>query len=115
MAKSVLSPVELQILALITTERTGRQVAELYRHEAGRRIAHGSLYTSLRRLRARGLVTAREDRAEDCRIRYFLATREGMEALQRSRAYYGRLGYFGLAAETIGSVRESGPAGAGTR
>ena len=72
--------------------------------ESGRRIAHGSLYTTFRRLRARGLVAAREDKDGDARIRFFLATRDGMNLLQRSRAYYGRLGHYGLLADGIKSL-----------
>lgn len=104
MVTRILSPMELQLLALVTTERTGREVAELYGRESGRRIAHGSLYTTFRRLRARGLVTAREDKGNDARIRFFLATRDGMNLLQRSRAYYGRLGHYGLFADAMESV-----------
>ena len=105
MAKSVLSPVELQILALVVDERTGRDVAALFEREAGRRIPFGSLYTSFRRMRARGLVTSREDRDQDGRIKYFLATPRGLATLQRSRAFYGRLGYFGLVAEGLEAAR----------
>ncbi len=105
MNQRTLSPQELQLLSLITTARTGRQVAALYRQESGQRISWGSLYTSLRRMRTRGLVASREEPDEDGRIKYFLATQQGLAALQRSRAFYGRLGYFGLVSEDAELVR----------
>ena len=101
MVKKTLAPIELQILALVVQERTGREVAALFEREAGRRIPFGSLYTSFRRMGARGLVTSREEPDEDGRIKYFLATPQGLAALQRSRAFYGKLGYFGLLAESV--------------
>ncbi len=100
--RSVVSPAELQVLALVATERTGPEIASLYRQEARRDLPHGTLYAALRRLRGRHLVASREEPGEDARIRYFVATPQGLASLQWSRAFYGRLGYFGLVAESAG-------------
>ena len=103
--KSVVSPAELQVLALVATERTGPEIASLYRQEAQRDLPHGTLYAALRRLRGRGLVADREEPDVDRRIRVFRATREGLAALQRSRAFYGRLSFFGVGADGVESAR----------
>ena len=103
MVGDVLPPVEMQILALVVEQRTGREVAALFERETGRRIPFGSLYTSFRRMRARGFVTSREQPDEDARFKYFMATPRGVAALDRSRTFYRRLGCVGLVAEAVES------------
>ena len=93
---SALSPVETRLLALIETERSGPEIAALYRKETGTRIARGTFYTSMRRLRRRSLVRMRLDRYGDQRTRLFAATDEGRTALAESRARYLELAKFGL-------------------
>ena len=94
--KTMLSPVGLKVLALVLEERTGREVASLYRHQTGKRIPHGTLYSTLRRLRARGWVRMREDRDLDPRVRLFVATAEGTGELERAREHYADLASFAL-------------------
>ena len=91
----MLSPAELRVLALVTVEQTGSDIAHLYRVESGDVIPHGTLYSTLRRLRARGLVTSREQRELDGRTKHFFVTPSGEEALRNSREFYIQLGRFG--------------------
>ena len=93
--RTILTAAELRLIALIQTERSGRQLARIYRAETGREIPHGSLYTLLRRLRARGLVTMRRDQYEDGRVRFFFVTEVGRRELERARLYYAGLAEFG--------------------
>jgi DNA-binding PadR family transcriptional regulator len=55
------SPVETQLLALVDTERSGREVAKLYQEETGKEMPYGTLYTTFRRLKEAGWVTSRDD------------------------------------------------------
>ena len=96
MRTKTLSPTELQLLSLVTTERTGREVAKSYRRATGRRISYGTLYTTFRRLRERGLVRMRGDQYEDGRIRFFRITAAGAHALDRAREHYASLAAFGV-------------------
>ena len=94
--KTVLSPAELKVLALILEERSGRDVARLYWQQTGGRIPHGTLYSTLRRMRERGWVRMREDRDLDPRIRLFAATADGAHELECTREHYAELAEFGL-------------------
>ena len=94
MAKKILSPTEFRLLALVTTERSGREAAKLYRKETGKRISYGTLYTTFRRLREQGWVRVRDDRDEDGRVRFFLVTATGSRALDLSRQHYQELAAF---------------------
>ncbi len=92
--KKVLTPVELQLLALVTSERSGREVARLYREETGEPVPFGTLYATLRRLRERGWVRMRSDQSEDGRVRFFLITATGADALENARDRYANLAGF---------------------
>ena len=92
----MLSAVELKVLALVSEERSGREVAGLYRQQTGDQIPHGTLYSTLRRLRERGWVRMRADRELDPRVRLFSATAEGADELARAREHYAELAGFGL-------------------
>ncbi len=94
--KTMLSPAELKVLALVSEERSGREVAHLYRQQTGERIPFGTLYSTLRRMRERGWVRMRRDREFDPRIRLFVATADGLKQLDRARGHYGELAHFGL-------------------
>ena len=96
MTKKVLTPVELQLLALVTSERSGREVARLCREETGEPVPFGTLYATFRRLRRRGFVQMRSDQYEDGRVRFFLITNAGAHVLERSRAHYARVSTFGV-------------------
>lgn len=91
------SPVETQLLALVDSERSGREVAKLYQQETGKEIPYGTLYTTFRRLKEAGWVTARDDEDEDGRVRYFRITGIGAAALSDARDYYRGLAGFALA------------------
>ena len=102
--KIMLSPAELKVLALVSEERSGQEVARLYGQQTGEQIPHGTLYSSLRRLRERGWVRMRSDRELDPRVRLFLATKEGADELERARGHYAELSIFGQSA----SLRRTG-------
>lgn len=89
------SPIELQLLALVVSERSGREVAKLFEKETGHPISYGTLYTTYRRLREAGWVTVREDEDQDGRIRFFRITALGADALDHGRQYYAGLAAFG--------------------
>ena len=91
----MLSPAEVKVLALVSEERSGREVARLYGQQTGERIPHGTLYSTLRRMRERGWVRMRQDRELDPRIRLFVATVEGTHELERARSHYAHLSQFG--------------------
>ena len=86
--KTMLSAVELKVLALVSEERSGREVAGLYRKQTGSKIPHGTLYSTLRRLRERGWVRMHRDRKLDPRIRLFVATAAGTSELEQTRSQY---------------------------
>lgn len=90
------SNVEFQLLALVVTERSGRDVAQLFKKETGRTISYGTLYTTFRRLREWGWVTVRDDEDEDGRVRWFRITAAGSKAMERARDAYRGLAEFGL-------------------
>jgi DNA-binding PadR family transcriptional regulator len=90
------SPVETQLLALVDTELSGREVAKLYQEETGKEMPYGTLYTTFRRLKEAGWVTSRDDEDEDGRVRYFRITGAGAGALSEARDYYRRLAGFAL-------------------
>ena len=97
MARKVLSPVELQILALVVEERTGREVAALFEREAGRRIPFGSLYTSFRRMRVRGLMTIGAHVADEAIVRAsFARLRNLQEDVARSARTAVQMDYLSM-------------------
>jgi DNA-binding PadR family transcriptional regulator len=91
------SPLEMQLLALIADdERSGREVAQMYKAETGEAIGYGSLYTCFRRMVEAGWVKVRDDLDEDGRVRYFKIDVNGRRALQNGRAFYAGISTFGL-------------------
>ncbi|MBK8096041.1 MAG: PadR family transcriptional regulator [Planctomycetes bacterium] len=90
------STVEFQLLALVVTERSGRDVAHALKNETGRTISYGTLYTTFRRLRESGWVSVRDDVDEDGRVRWFRITAAGLKAMERAREQYRGLAEFGL-------------------
>lgn len=87
---------EFRLLALVVTERSGRDVAKAFEKAAGRPISYGTLYVTFGRLRESGWVTVRDDEDEDGRVRWFRITAEGAEAMKRARDHYHGLATFGL-------------------
>lgn len=90
------SSTEFQLLTLVVTERSGRDVAQLFKKETGRTISYGTLYTTFRRLREWGWVTVRDDGDEDGRVRWFRITASGSKAMDRAREQFRGLAEFGL-------------------
>jgi DNA-binding PadR family transcriptional regulator len=109
MPAKIPSGVELQLLALVVRERSGIEVADLYERETKTSISPGTLYTTFRRMREAGWVSAQDGVDEDGRIRYFKLTAIGATALEKGRSYYRDLSRFGksvsnLSARTAGVV-----------
>lgn len=90
------SEIEMKLLALVATERSGREAAKKFKAVEGRPMSYGTLYTTFRRLKEAGWVTMRDDADADGRVRYFKITGRGVDALERARRYHERLATFGL-------------------
>jgi DNA-binding PadR family transcriptional regulator len=86
------SPCEFELLSLALMERSGREIAGLYRSATGKPIAYGTLYTTLRRMKERGWVSSRESADADGRLRFFRITGKGTRAreqfTERTNAWY---------------------------
>jgi DNA-binding PadR family transcriptional regulator len=83
---------EMELLSLIAAhERSGREVAKLYEQETGRAISYGTLYTTFRRMKEHGWVTATDDVDGDGRVRYFNITRAGLNALDSGKRWHHHL------------------------
>jgi DNA-binding PadR family transcriptional regulator len=93
---AALSPLETILLALASTEQSGRDIAKRFEEEARWKISSGSLYTTFRRMKKRGLVTVCQGGSGDARFRRFNVTRSGINALKRSRGHYLAVANFGL-------------------
>lgn len=82
MPKKILSEREVELLQLLYSEITGREVAKAYRAKYGRAISYGTLYTTLRRMAENGLVEiTREDVDQDGRFRYYRILGAGTASL----------------------------------
>jgi DNA-binding PadR family transcriptional regulator len=89
------SATEYQLLTLVVTERTGREVAKAFKRATGQMISYGTLYTTFRRLKDWGWVTVRDDEDEDGRVRWFQITVAGAKAMERARDRFRELAEFG--------------------
>ena len=90
------TPLELQLLALVVTRRSGREVAARYKDETGESISYGTLYTTFRRLKEAGWVTVHDDEDDDGRLRFFQIDAPGTKALNAGRTFYRELAGFGV-------------------
>jgi DNA-binding PadR family transcriptional regulator len=89
------SKTEFQLLALVAKERTGREVGKAFEEASGRAISYGTLYVTFGRLKEAGLVTTRDDKDDDGRLRWFRITAAGSKAVVLARDYYRNLSSFG--------------------
>jgi DNA-binding PadR family transcriptional regulator len=89
------SPREHQLLALVVTERIGRDIAKLYEKETGERIPYGTVYTVLDGMEKSGWVSSREETRGGRRIRLYKIQGAGVAAFNRSQEYFRRLAAFG--------------------
>ncbi len=88
---------QYQLLALVSLrELSGRDVAKRYEQETGKSISYGTLYTTFRRMREAGWVTARDDADEDGRVRFFRITASGIRTLNEARNQLESQATFGL-------------------
>ena len=90
-SRAVPSPMQMKVLSLIVAKRSGHEVAELYRREWGEPLSHGTLYTTLRRLREAGWLSVEEIRDADGRLRWYHISGRGVKAMSRGREYYRRI------------------------
>ena len=90
MTAYVISTLEFCLMAVIRGKMTGKEIAAAYAAKAGEEVSQGSLYTTLRRLAAAGLVDKKAD-PQNARERLFSVTRSGREAVKEKRQYYGEL------------------------
>lgn len=90
------APRELQLLALVISERIGREVAKLLEAKTGDPAPYGTVYTLLGDMAEAGWVKARDGERGGRRVRYFKLTGAGVAALARGRQYYSKLAAFGL-------------------
>ncbi len=72
------------MIALTRGERTCREIAALYRKRFGGELGEGTLYTTLTRLAARGLIEEGPPPApnDDQRLRWYRITAAGEEVLR---------------------------------
>ncbi len=94
MNNAVPNPTELQLLALLSVERTGRELARRYEAEMGVPISYGTLYSTLRRLNNAGLVTTTHSARGDRRAKLFVRNTVGSEVLENGRLHYRRISEF---------------------
>lgn len=93
-AKELPSDTEFRLMVLVDVERSGRQVAQLYKRATGKEIPNGTIYTAFRRLQERDWVTVRCYEGEDGRVRWYEITPSGKQALGRVRKRYRSLARF---------------------
>ena len=90
------SATEFQILCLLDTERSGREVAALYEEATNRPISYGTLYSTIRRLAKQGWVRTRDAKDEDGRVRHARITASGVAARADARAFFEGMAQSGL-------------------
>lgn len=86
------SRLEFELLALTITERSGREIAQLYERETKKSLSYGSLYTTLRRMREAGWMKVREDPRGDGRTRLFKVTGAGTAVFNSAKQSFARFG-----------------------
>ena len=96
MSRDIPSPNQLIILELTMQERTGLEIDDRHLKLRGKRLPHGTLYSSLRTLIQRGWVQVTKDvEDQDGRLRFFkIDPRAGVAALKRGRKHYTELAEF---------------------
>jgi DNA-binding PadR family transcriptional regulator len=86
-----MSRTQYQLLSLLVKERTGREVADLFRDRFRRTIARGTMYTTLGRMEEEGWVKSRDSRGQDRRVRHFKLTGAGARALNEAQQEFSDL------------------------
>jgi DNA-binding PadR family transcriptional regulator len=84
----------MELLGLLATERSGRELSKLYQKLTGRKIQYATIYQQLGRLHRSGWVTKRFD-TNDERVRLFRTSGEGEKARLRGVDYYRSVGELG--------------------
>jgi len=81
---------ELHLLSLTLLERSGREIAQLFKTETGKTITYGTLYVTLSHLKGMGLVSMRTTEDEDGPIRWFKITDAGDAVLRENLRSTGK-------------------------
>lgn len=82
---------ELELLGLVITERSGREVAKAYEDQAGRRIPYGTIYTTFAQMEELGWVRITQAEEGDRRVRRIKITGGGIDALNLANQHHHRL------------------------
>jgi DNA-binding PadR family transcriptional regulator len=82
------SELEFRILALVSEERTEREVAQCYKAMSGKLISHGAIHTTFGRMKDMGWVAVREDGNADPDQRWYTITRMGKLAAELTARRY---------------------------
>jgi DNA-binding PadR family transcriptional regulator len=86
------SPREVELLRLVITERTGREVAKAYESESGQSIPYSTVYACFADMEKRGWVRIRDEEKGDRRVRWIkIEQGAGVAALNLALQTYGRL------------------------
>lgn len=94
---SLPSKKQFELLALLVPgELSGGDLAKAYEKARGRKIAYGTLYVTLDRMRELKWITSREDTNEVGRLTIYNITAGGRQAVTAFRAEAQALVSFGL-------------------
>lgn len=86
---------ELRLLVLVANERTGREVAAVYKSEYGKPISYGTLYITFSRMKDAGWIDVREGVDQDGRLKYFKLTLPGRRAIAAATEHHTELARVG--------------------
>lgn len=93
------SPRELQLLALVVSERIGREIVKHYESKTGKRLPYGTAYTLLNSMAEAGWISSKDDIRNGRRVRRYQIQSGGSKALNRARDYYRGLADFSVTAK----------------
>lgn len=82
------SELDLELLSLVITERSGREVAKAYQEATGKRILYGTVYTRFAQMEKRGWVRINQATEGNLRVRRIKITGGGAAALNAANQHY---------------------------
>lgn len=82
---------EIELLALVITKRSGREVAKKYFESTGKKIPYGTVYTVFAQMEARKWVKIEQCTEGDRRVRRIEIAKGGIAALAAARKHHARL------------------------
>lgn len=81
-----MSDKEFILLSFCFQWRTGRELVQMYKKQTGKSMGYGTLYTTMRSLKERGLVETRDSEDEDGVVREFKITAGGSRKRREEQA-----------------------------